>query len=155
MILLTLYVWHSWTPCCLFWELLCLQDRLWESYLNVDIWIKQTFILMEEILRDTLCHHSRTELCVNLACLSIQTNLITFFPSPEITKTLSIVLFFWYIKAWMKLKFCRCYQSIITLISVEFSCFSNWFQLMLMWRVLQEGLAIIVLKAFVRFQLRK
>lgn len=122
-----------------FWELLCLQDRLWESYLNVDMWIEQAFILMEEILKDTLCNHSRTELSVWTYSLFIDSDKLGHLFFPRNHREDCIVLFFWYNKAWMKVKFCRCYQLINILISVEFwSYFSSWFQLMLLWRAFRE-----------------
>lgn len=107
----------------------------WQSCLNVDG--ASLHVWTGEILKDTVCYHSRIEL------KKIMWNLQSFYLfrqtlSPlknsalfqKSQRRLCVVLFFWYNKARLKVKFWKCYPWMNTLFSVEFwNHFSNWFKL--------------------------
>lgn len=124
MILQTLYVSNSWTSSCFFEDLENCSISQVGKVLPECGWSKP---LMGEILKDTPCYHSRTELRTiawNLqSFLTIQTDFVTFEKFSSFQKSqrrLCIVLSFWCNKAKLKVKFWRCYHWVNTLIWVEF-----------------------------------
>lgn len=118
------FVWHSWTSSCFFEDFENCSVSQVGKVLPECGWSKP---LVGEILKDTPCYYSRTEL--RMIVWSLQSFYLyrqTLSPLKNSAlfqksqKGLCIALFFWCNKERLKVKFLRCYRWMNSLISVEF-----------------------------------